>query len=98
MDKKYNTESGTLTDPKSLHQSLEVFPKQGSIQEQKFFISELPPEQLCLTFQISLVPKVLSMLSSFLTELEETWLTWLRRGLTSSQLFMMPENHKIIDF
>ena len=52
MDKKYNIEFGILTDPKSLHQLLEVFPKQESFQEQKYFISELLQEQLFHTFLI----------------------------------------------
>ena len=50
MDKKFNTEFGIPTDLKSLHQLLEVFHKQVSFQELRFFISELLREPLYLTF------------------------------------------------
>ena len=71
MDKKFNIEFGTPTDPKSLHQLLGVFPKPESFQELKSSISELLQELLSLTFPISLVQKDLFMLSNFHTELEE---------------------------
>ena len=98
MDKKSNTESGILTDPKSLLQSSVVFPKPVSSQEPRFCISVPPQEPLFPTFLILLAQKVLSMQLSSPTESEETWLTWPRREPTSSQSFMTPENPKITDF
>ena len=98
MDKKSNTESGTLTDPKSLLQSSVVFPKPVSTQEPRSCISVPPQEPLFPTFLISLAQKVLSTQLSSPTESEETWLTWPKREPTSSQSFMTPENLKITDF
>lgn len=97
-DKKSNTESGILTDPKSLLPSSVVFLKLVSTQEPRSCIS-VPPQELPFpTFLISLAQKVLSMQLSSPTESEEIWLTWPRKELTSSQSFMTPESLTITDF
>lgn len=97
-DKKSNTESGILTDPKSLLPSSVVFPKPVSTPEPRSCISVPPQELLFPTFLISLAQKVLSMQLSSPTESEETWSTWPRKELTSSQSSMTPESPTITDF
>ena len=97
-DKKYNTEFGILTDPKSPHRSSVVFHKLVSSQEPKFCIWEPPQELPFPTFQISLDQRDSSMLLSSHTESAEIWSTWPRRELTLSQLSTTLESHKIIDF
>lgn len=67
-DKKLNTESGILTDPKSPLQSSVVSPKLESTQELKFCISVPLQELLFLTSPILLVQKVSSTPLNSLTE------------------------------
>ena len=97
MDKKYNTEFGTLIDQRLLHQSLVVFLRLVFTQEPKFYIWVLLQEQQFPTFLILSAHKVWSTQLSSPTESVEIWSIWPRREPTSSQSFMMPESQTITD-
>ena len=71
MDKKYNTEYGTLIDQRSPHQLSEVFLRLEFIPEPKYSIWVLLLEPLFLMFLILLALKVSFMQFNSLTELVE---------------------------
>lgn len=94
---KQNTECGTLSDPRLLHQLLEVLTTSGSNLAQSFFIWELLQELPSLIWLIWLVQQVLCTLLNFPRDLVVTLSTWQRKELMSFQLLKMLDIHKSIE-